>query len=124
MAKRVNMMASYFVQMRELERRLITSALDVARRSLDIGVSFDKQLAVAAGLLGVHSSYLRVRARVLGGVFEGDPKHEPPTTTATKVWGEENGAGRTRAPSAKPRKTKAAPPKLTIVPEPEPEPDA
>jgi len=105
-AKRINPMASYFVQMRELERQLILGTLAAAKDALAATAAFTDQLHMAARVLGVHATYLRVRARVLGGVFDGDPKREPPTSTAAKVWSEENGAGKTRSPAAKPRAPK------------------
>lgn len=129
MGKRLNPQAPYFVQMRELERRLILSALEATE--LPPG---GPQIRLAAGFLGVHSTYIRVRSRVLGGVFEGEPRCEPPKMTATEIWGEENSKDRTRAPNSRPRRPPAAAPlplpptkpatahKLEIVKDDEPNP--
>lgn len=93
-------MAPYFVQMREAERRLIQSTLDVARQTLDVTAGHSDHLEMAAGLLGVHITYLRVRGRVLGGVFEGEPKLEPPTLSATEVWANETSGSKTKKAKA------------------------
>lgn len=82
-AKHLRPMAAYFVQMRDLERRLLVSALEVFE-------SLDGAPELAAGILGIPLSYFRVRARMLGGVFPGDPKHEPPTMTVTEAWSKES----------------------------------
>jgi hypothetical protein len=80
MAKRNNPMAPYFVQMREYERRLINGALEqVTARN------FEEQLRLASALLGVTPKYVRVRARLLGGVIPGEPKQEPPPSSCG-VW--------------------------------------
>lgn len=78
-------MAPYFVQMRELERRLLRSALTQAAETAETR----NQIRVAAAMLGVKPGYLRVRARVLGGVLDDKPL-EPPPATATEVWAEED----------------------------------
>jgi hypothetical protein len=100
MAKRNNPLAPYYVQMREYERRLINGALDQVRGN------FDERLRMAADLLGVTPKYVRVRARLLGGVIPGEPKQEPPSSSCG-VWAEHG------------RKPK--PPKLTIVKEAKPD---
>jgi len=74
-SRRNSRMAPYFVQMRELERNLIRSALDAAGGTV----------AGAAAILGVHYQYLKVRGTLLGGVFGNEPKHEPPGS-ALDVW--------------------------------------
>lgn len=107
MAKRINPLAPYFVQMRELERRLLNGALVQVTEFGYEGL--DDRVNAASGLLGVEPAYFRVRARVLGGVLDNEPKCEPPKTTATQAWGKE--AGRTRAQPRRPRR------KLEIVPD-------
>jgi hypothetical protein len=81
-----NKMAPYFVQMREYERRLLKEALTVS----------DGQVDSAAGILGVTRHYLLARAKLLGGVFTGEPKHEPPGRAA-HAWNATNAAGRNGA---------------------------
>jgi hypothetical protein len=61
-------MAPYFVQLRELERRLLRGAL----------VEADGDLEVAAGMLGVSEKYATSRCTFLGGVLGDEPRHEPP----------------------------------------------
>lgn len=68
MGRRSNQLAPYFVQVREFERRLMIGAIEIAGG--DVGI--------AAMTLGVPIHYLRARSRLLGGVFEGEPKNEPP----------------------------------------------
>jgi hypothetical protein len=106
MAKRNNPMAPYFVQMREAERRLVNGAIEHAAEALGSTRTFDDHAKLAAELLGVHLTYIRVRGRVLGGVLPNDPKHEPPGS-ATEVWQQENKASKkTRSPNPKPHKPK------------------
>ena len=69
-----NQMAPYFVQMREYERKLLLAAIEAAGG-----------LDGAAAVLGMTRHYVRARARWLGGVLEGDPKHEPPGGTR-RAW--------------------------------------
>jgi hypothetical protein len=115
--KRINPTAPYFVQMREQERRLILSTLEVARQALPTKAKFSTRLQMAATLLGVEPAYLRVRGRVLGGILEGDPKHEPPIVTTTQAW------LRPKAVKAPQPPQLVRHPKLTIVPNPESEPE-
>jgi hypothetical protein len=80
-------MFPYFVQMRELERRLLRSAL---AQAVELGAKKKREKThTAAALLGVAPAYLRVRAKLLGGVFDDHPV-EPPITRATKLWAKEN----------------------------------
>ena len=60
--------APYYVSLRESERRMILGALDAAGDSW----------AAAARILGVSPKYLRLRALHLGGVFDDQPRREPP----------------------------------------------
>lgn len=110
MAKRNNPMAPYFVQLREAERRLVNGTIEHAGESLGPANTFDERASLAASLLGVHLTYIRVRARVLGGILPNDPKHEPPAP-ATEIWRQENKAsGKTRSPTRRPRKPRAPKP--------------
>jgi len=68
MARTSNKLAPYFIQVREFERRLMIGAIEIAGG--DVGI--------AAMTLGVPIHYLRARSRLLGGVFENEPKNEPP----------------------------------------------
>jgi hypothetical protein len=108
-------MAPYFVQLRETERRMINGALEHATDELGSDSTFEDRAKYAAGLLGIHATYIRVRTRVLGGIAPGDPRHEPPDLSPTEVWKQET----TRSPE-KP-KPKPKPPKLQIVKEAEPD---
>jgi len=111
MAKRNNPMAPYFVQMREAERRLVNGALEHAAETLGPTNTFEDRAGLAASLLGVHMTYIKVRGRVLGGVLPDDPKHEPPGN-ATEIWHQENKASKkTRSPNPKPHKPSIKPPK-------------
>lgn len=74
MARRNNPMAPYFVQMREFERQLILGAIEAGGN-----------ITAAADLLGVQRQYMKVRGKFLGGVFNDEPKHEPPDLAA-KSW--------------------------------------
>ena len=80
-----NPMAQYFVQLREFERRLLREAFE----------AMGGDLTMTAEALGVHKHYVRARARLLGGVFNGEPKHEPPGL-AGKAWNATAPSGRTR----------------------------
>jgi len=80
-----NPMAPYFVQMREFERRLIREAYEAAGQDLN----------ATAEVLGVHTHYIKARAKLLGGVFNNDPKHEPPGLAA-KAWNATSPSGRGR----------------------------
>ncbi|MGH7178284.1 MAG: hypothetical protein ACREJC_12965 [Tepidisphaeraceae bacterium] len=83
-------MAPYFVQMRALERRLLRSALAQAVETLGtVTVDDTDKVRIAATMLGVKPGYLKVRAKVLGGVLDDAPL-EPPTATATEVWATEH----------------------------------
>jgi hypothetical protein len=70
-----NPMAPYFVQTREFERRLIREAYETS----------GNDLGLTAAMLGVHKHYVKARAKLLGGVFGDEPKHEPPGPAA-KAW--------------------------------------
>ena len=65
-------MAPYFVQLREMERRLLRDAIAAG----------DGDIHAAAALLGVTYHYIAARAKLLGGVINGEPKHEPPGLAA------------------------------------------
>jgi hypothetical protein len=108
-------MAPYFVQMRELERQLLRSALEQAIEI--VGPNVKEQLHFAARILGIQFAYFRVRSRYLGGVLEGEPRCEPPTKSVTDAWARES--VRT---GPKPRRGRK--PKLTLVEDMEPKPDA
>lgn len=84
--RRNSRMAPYFVQIREYERRLLRDAI------LTVGGDVNH----AARVLGVTRHYLWARARLLGGVLDGDPKHEPPGEAAD-AWARTN--TRSRRPS-------------------------
>jgi len=80
-----NPMAQYFVQLREFERRLLREAFEVAGGDIER----------TADVLGVHKHYVKARAKLLGGVFESEPKHEPPGLAA-KAWQATSPPGKTR----------------------------
>jgi len=81
----VNPMAPYFVQMREFERRLIRDAYEITGQNM----------ALTADVLGVHIHYVKARAKLLGGVFNDEPKHEPPGPAA-KAWNATSASSRQR----------------------------
>ena len=93
--KRLRPMAPYFVQMRELERRLILEAIALFPDEPE-----RKAHASAAGVLGIPLAYLRVRARIIGGIITGDPKHEPPIMSASDAWNHEASNERKAKPNA------------------------
>jgi hypothetical protein len=83
-------MAPYFVQMRELERRLLRSALTQAQESVgSVTTKPGDLIHVVAAMLGVKPGYIKVRAKVLGGVLDDQPL-EPPPKIATEVWAEQD----------------------------------
>jgi hypothetical protein len=71
---KTNLMAPYFVQLRDFERRLMRDAIEAGGGPIR-----------AAELLGVDRKYLFARAKHLGGVISGEPVHEPPEY-AKKAW--------------------------------------
>jgi hypothetical protein len=82
---RLNIMAPYFVQQREFERRLIREAYAAAEGDLD----------TCAAILGVYPHYVKARAKLLGAVFGTEPKHEPPGL-ALDAWNATARSGRYR----------------------------
>lgn len=82
---RLNIMAPYFVQQREFERRLIREAYAAADGDLD----------TCAAILGVYPHYIKARAKLLGAVFGAEPKHEPPGL-ALDAWNATARSGRYR----------------------------
>lgn len=64
---KTNPNALYFVTLRDAERKLLKEALDY----------HDWNAAAAATMLGVSRTQILFRSRVLGGVFDNDPRHEP-----------------------------------------------
>jgi hypothetical protein len=114
MAKHLNPMAPYFVQMRELERQLLIGAL--AQAAEIVGPNLTDQMHFSARILGIQFAYFRVRSRYLGGVLPGEAKCEPPTKSVSESWARES----VRV-GPKPRRKSRAP-KLALVKDPEPEP--
>jgi hypothetical protein len=82
---RLNIMAPYFVQQREFERRLLRDAYAAAEGDLD----------TCAAILGVYPHYIKARAKLLGAVFGQEPKHEPPGL-ALDAWNATARSGRDR----------------------------
>lgn len=97
--QKLNPMAPYFVQMREFERRLIREAYETV----------GNDLPMTAEVLGVHTHYIKARAKLLGGVFGSEPRHEPPGA-AMKAWQATSPSGRVRR-----RKTLGLPPKTPVA---------
>jgi len=108
-----NPMAPYFVQLREFERRLIREAFEVA----------GGDLMLTANVLGVHKNYVKARAKMLGGVFNNEPKHEPPDLAA-KAWNTLTPPGRKRGRPRRATPAEAAPTDPPVVAAPAVEPDA
>jgi hypothetical protein len=82
---RLHIMAPYFVQQREFERRLIRDAYAAAGEDLE----------TCAAILGVYPHYIKARAKLLGAVFGQEPKHEPPGL-ALDAWNATARSGRDR----------------------------
>jgi len=102
---RTNPMAPYFVQLREFERRLIRDAFDAAGHDLGI----------CAAVLGVHVDYVQARAKLLGGVFGEEPKHEPPGS-AMDAWNSIGRVTKRRRPS-EPAEPDPTPEALSLAPD-------
>ncbi len=62
------LMAPYYLQLRDFERRLMAGAIEAAGTEVD-----------AASMLGISVTFMRKRALVIGG-FCGHPRFEPPHT--------------------------------------------
>lgn len=65
---RNNSMAPYYVTMRDAERQMLRDAITFCNGNQ----------AEAARMLGVSLGVIINRAKLLGGVYEDDPKNEPP----------------------------------------------
>lgn len=85
----------FYVAMRDAERRLYREILEATGGDID----------VAASLLGINRKQIVQRARDYGGVFEGDPIHEPPLSVQPKVSAPDTGEPKKRGRPPKPSST-------------------
>jgi hypothetical protein len=111
MGRRSNALAPYFIHMREFERRLLRDALEAAGGNTEL----------VATTLGVGIQYIYARSMVLGGIFPGKPKREPPGSTV-EAFNKTSAHGRSpsKQPETKtrrPHRKKEKPSSSTVIDE-------